>query len=291
MSEASDWPPNLTRRKLDLLDTFCGHAQALNAAAHDGTRAHRTGNIAESGDPFEKNFRELLAGSLPPSFQVSPGYFFDAAWDLSPQQDLMICNVEELVQFPPAKDLQQRYVPLTCTHVIGQLKNTASKDLITKALDQCAKTIETIDAMRQASAQDRLGRPYQEPPISVLAFGKGGNRELVDGLLKNFSRPLPHYLLMLEPGLVYSRRPNPLFFDDPHVSFIDQRNGGRLYACTARDTTPEKQSGAALLWTVFAVLSKINFDRGNNLAMAPLVFHVENQYPIFQATDTTAPSI
>jgi hypothetical protein len=134
MAEEDQWPAHLKRRKLDLLDTFSGHAKALVAAAEDGARVHRTGNIAESGDPFEKGFRSLLEGMLPPSFRVTAGYFFDSNWDLSSQQDLAVCEVNELLQFPPAGDMAQRYVPVTCLHVLGQLKNTASKDLIEGAL-------------------------------------------------------------------------------------------------------------------------------------------------------------
>jgi hypothetical protein len=282
MSEENQWPAHLPRRKLDLLDTFSGHARMLIAAAEDGARAHRTGNITESGDPFEKSFRRLLAGLLPPSFHVAAGYFFDSNWDLSSQQDLAVCEVNELVQFPPAGDMAQRYVPVTCLHVVGQLKNTATKNLIESALKQSADTIETYNAMRQASMHDRLGRPYQEPPLVVLAFGKGSSKELLDGILEKFTRPLPHYVLLLEPGLVYAHRPNEFIFDGSHVSFSDQRHGGLLQACAPQVDEPGNAPGAALLWTVFAILAKLNFAKGNNLAMAPLVHQVENRHPLHQ---------
>ena len=282
MAEENEWPAHLTRRKLDLLDTFCGHAKRLIGAAEDGARTHRTGNIAESGDPFERGFRDLLEGMLPPSFQVTAGYFFDSGWDLSSQQDLAVCELNELLQFPPAADMEQRYVPVTCLRVLGQLKNTASKDLIESALKQSADAIETYNAMRRASLHEGLGRPYQEPPLVVIAFGRGGSREQVDAILKGFTRPLPHYVLLLEPGLVYSHRLNPLIVGTPHVSFLDHRQGGQLYACAPQVEEAQKASGAALLWTVFAILAKLNFAKGNNLAMAPLVYEIENRHQMHQ---------
>lgn len=268
-------------KKLDLLEIFCAHAKHLLAQADAGTRLHRTSNIAESGDPFEGAFRDLLESSLPPSCRIYPGYFFDKDWELSPQQDIMICDANELVQFPPASNIAQRYVPLTCVQAYGQLKNTASAIAVTSALNQCASAIDAQSVMRQRMMADSIGRPYREEPLPFIAFANGGSKELVDAALKNFDGSLPKYILLIEPGLVYSRRRNRVF-DEIQVDFQERTAAGPLFACTPICDSSEKRSGAALLWTIFSILAKLNWDFGNQLAMTHLINDVEQRYPLHE---------
>jgi hypothetical protein len=165
--------PKLCTHQLDIVGQFCSYAEDLLGAVKKGKRTHGTGNIAESGDPFEIEFRKLFSDSLPASIAVWPGYFMDQQLNISNQQDILFCDLRETLQLPPSHEIAQRYVLLPSVHIFGQLKNTASSTLLSSALQQNAKAIAQSREMRR-HFPNQQDLPQE---MSILVFGQGGSAE------------------------------------------------------------------------------------------------------------------
>src|SRR5471032_25328 len=255
-------------RKLPLVKMFCDHASNLVAAAESGADAHGTGNIAESGGPFEKRFLKLFADALSPSVRATSGYFMDKDWTLSKQADFMLCDNSEWLHLPPSPDLAQNYVPLTSLHVFGQLKNSATKALISYALKQVSENLAQAKTMSVLHAEDRLHAEVRGPALSVVVFARGGNPSHVDAALQAMTGPKPTYILLIEKGIIFAG-PHP-HINESYLPFDAYRHNGKLTQCRVAGKSSEA-SGRALLWIFFAILWKINLDHGNNKALGPLV--------------------
>jgi hypothetical protein len=264
-------------RKLPLINMFSGHARALVEAANAGSDTHGTGNIAESGGPFEKRLLKLFRDALPSFVDVASGYFMDKDWTLSSQVDFMLCDSNERLQLPPSPDLQQHYVPFTSLHILGQLKNSATKSNIQSALSQVAQNLKHVAEMRELHKGDRINGRYREQPLSVVVFGKGGSAKEVEDVLKDTEGPKPTYVLLIEKGIIFAR-PRP-HFSEPAIPFDAYRFNGDLVECYFPNAKAD-QAGHALLWVFFALLAKINWDYGNNAAFGPMVHKVADDFPL-----------
>jgi len=248
----------IRRGELDLVGLFEVEALNMLQAVKRGRILHNTKNIRDSGTPLEAAFREFLSKKLPSQFKALQGYLFDVDSHCTPQIDAMIVDASECHEFLTL-DAGSSYVPFTSGLIIFEIKN--STGALTKTLEQVKKTIVSVNDMWQRPGSDN---DHSVDVLSVLFFAQTENstpgeiHSWFSGNSAERIRNLPKYIVLLDKGLIITRRSiihdfsgenpkSPLKFDE-YVS------PGELcvFAPAKHD---EFRSGRTLLWFYFALIS------------------------------------
>lgn len=265
------------QRKLEIDAQFNSHAATLVAAAQAGLFVHHTSNISESGSPLEKGVLNLFSRSLPKTFEVFPGYFFDEELNLSNQCDLLICDHSEVLYLPPTDGLDQKYVPFQCVRVIGQIKNNFDK--LESALDQCATSMAHWEKMVDKDTYaDKSNAPVE--PLAIIIIGKGGNESEARKLLGAPRSHSPAYVLMVEAGLFYVPydsireviKNNPSFAPD----YFRAAQGNNLPFVLVKLDDKSQSSGRLLMRLFFAIIQYV----ANTSVFYDLIDKVEKSFPL-----------
>ena len=269
----------LVLRSLDLPKQFGRKAKAMLLAVEDGRAAHKAGNIKASGAPLEQLFRNLLEESLPSTNKVASGYFYDAASQCSAEVDVLVYEDGEAFRLDPAPQ-EQHYVPYTSVSIMGQVKNSA-KDL-PGAIDQVHGSLKDWHRMRQTARSSGVvsNQPFQDEPLTFIVCGDCSDAELkkLGDKLKQKGKPFVDYILLLNRGLIVAGDLDILVFDPPFIDFMQYRNVNSLHLCKPENSS--EAEGIALLWFYFALVSKLSFDRGNNLRYHAFCRQVATLYPL-----------
>lgn len=194
--------------------------------------------------------------SLPHTFEVAPGYFFNSQLDLSGQVDALLCDRSRVLQLPPGDGLEQRYVPYHSVRAMFQIKNGAQG--LKEAVEQSASAILAWRRMKQGDAELSSFDETPSEPISLVVIGCEGKDEDVREILRASRGPLPALVLLIEKGLLYGND-SPLrhVTDIGTATLFGQKNGASLSLLKplgAADSVP----GRLLMWVFFSVLSHIN---------------------------------
>lgn len=265
--------------ELDLPKQFGRKAKEMLLGIEEGRAAHKAGNIKASGAPFEQQFRNLLAESLPSTNIVASGYFYDAASRCSAEVDVLVYENKEAFRLDPASQ-EQHYVPYTSVSIMGQVKNSA-RDL-PSAIKQVQGSMKVWREMRQAlRAEMTSSEPLQNEPLTFIICGECSDAQLkkLSATLKKTGKPFADYILLLDRGLVIAGDLDILVFDPPIIDFLQYRNVTALHLCKP-DGPLEHPEGVALLWFYFALVSKLNFDCGNNLRYHAFCGQIAKLYPL-----------
>lgn len=267
-------------KQLNLPKQFGSHVEDLIGAVKKGRAAHAAGNIKASGAPLEENFRKILASSLPSTSKVASGYFYDAASNCSAEVDVMIYEDEEAFRLDPAPQ-EQHYVPYTSVSILGQIKNSAS--LLANALKQVQGSINAWDTMKKSlySFGGATSQPFQFEPLTFVVCGTSTDKEVVElkATLQQAGAPYPDYILLLDRGIIVAGRYEMVEHDDPVIDFLQYRNVNSHHLC--RPAGPEEDvKGIALLWLYFALVAKLNLDKGNNLRYQAFCQQIGMLYPL-----------
>lgn len=237
-------------RVLDLHDQFAAHAEGLINAAKAGAKIHASGNIAESGGPFETAFRGLFGYALPTTFLTTAGYFFGHEFELSGQVDFLLCDETDVLKLPPQEGMVTGYVPYRSVKVMGQLKNSIGT--LADALEQSSYALKLWKDMA-----DRYASTSRLEPVAVVVIARGGSDAQVKKVLEKFKGRLPAYILLVEKGLLYGRKPKTtLVLENENMFLGEQGNGGPLVLLES-STSPKSDSGRMLMWLFFAILSHV----------------------------------
>jgi hypothetical protein len=265
---------------LDLPGQFGTHVDDLLSSVKKGRAAHAAGNIKASGEPFEEHFRKILEERLPSTNKVASGYFYDAASNCSAEVDVMIYEAEEAFRLDPAPQ-KQHYVPYTSISILGQVKNSAGE--LAAALEQIQGSIKAWHTMKAKAASLGItgGMPHQFEPLSFVICGTSTAKDVAKlaATLKKGGAPYPDYVILLDRGLIVAGTYDMLEFDDPTIDFLQYTNVNCRHLC--KPTGPDKGiPGIALLWLYFALVSKLNLDKGNNLRYQSFCQQIGKLYPL-----------
>jgi len=270
----------VTMGELDLPNQFGRKAKAMLLAVEEGRAAHKAGNIKASGAPLEQQFRNLLEESLPSTNKVASGYFYDAESQCSAEVDILVYEDGEAFRLDPAPQ-EQHYVPYTSVSIMGQVKNSV-KDL-SSAIDQVQGSLKSWHRMRQTLRSSGVGsnQPFQDEPLTFIVCGDCSDAELkkLSATLKRKGTPFVDYILLLNRGLIVAGDLDILVSDPPFIDFMQYRNVNSLHLCKP-DNSSKSAEGVALLWFYFALVSKLSFDRGNNLRYHAFCRQVATLYPL-----------
>ena|GEM_PF-6162873 len=244
-----------------------------------GRAAHAAGNIKASGAPLEDCLRQLFSDSLPSTNKVASGYFYGASSRVSAEIDLMVYQDREAFRLDPAPQ-DQHYVPYTSVSIVGQIKNSA-RDL-PDAIDQIQKVLKSWHEMRfeMASSGSTLGGPAQERPLTFVVCGECTDADLrkLSATLQRKGRPFVDYILLLDRGAIVAGNFDVMLELDS-IDFLEYRNVSSLHLCKP-DGATENAKGVALLWFYFALVSKLNWDHGNNLRYHAFCRQISAHYPL-----------
>ncbi|TLY49665.1 MAG: hypothetical protein E6K53_12950 [Gammaproteobacteria bacterium] len=270
-------------RYLDLETQFANHAVHLLQSVDGGRAAHGAGNIVEAGAPFEHSFRETLSTALPDTLKVVPGYFFNSGLALSKQVDTLVCDQGDMLQFAPARNLTQRYVPYSCVRVVLQLKNGAS--CLGEALEQSAASMTAWREQQRADSEFVPSGARTKEPLSLVLIGREGSDSQVRKALSEIQGPLPAYVLLLEQGLLYGKDPRlkGIFDEFPDVTFSTQGNDGPLNRMETKGAV--SASGRMLLWFFFAIITHLKSSLPDDRAFKALKSKIERDCPLRYADE------
>jgi len=167
--------------------------------------------------------------------------------------------------------------------IMGQVKNS-SNDL-SGAIDQVQNSMKAWLRMQQGMAQTvpiRHGPPQFEPlTFIVCGESKGLEVQKLENTLLGKGIPYVDYILFLDRGEIVAGNCNLVTMDDPFINFFDYRSKNALHLC--RPDAAEGESvgvGVALLWLYFAMVSKLDLDKGNNLRYHSFCRQIERLYPL-----------
>lgn len=262
---------------INLPNHFEIEVKALLVELEKGRAAHKASNIKASGLPLETAFRSLLACSLPPINMVASGYFYGAGSRCSPEVDVLVYDSDEAFRFDIA-DSAQVYIPNTSVSVIGEIKNSA--DQLYDAIAQVQESYRSWHEMRfeQNGVSIACG-PWQEEPMTFIVCGECSARAYanLDKTLLSAGGPFVDYILFLDRGCIVTGDVAGL--DAPSVDFLQYRQANTLHICKP-DGAPGYEKGIALLWFYFAIVAKLNWDKGNNRRYHAFCRQVARLYPL-----------
>lgn len=266
--------------QLNLPNQFELKAMEMLLAIEQGKSSHRSGNIKSSGAPLEERIRSLLSESLPSTFKVASGYFYGASSQCSPEVDVLIYDDQEAFRLDPAPQ-DQHYVPYTSVSIMGQVKNSA-RDL-PGAIDQVHKTLKAWHEMRKELLEVAIatGQRHQEKPLTFIVCGKSSDQNVskLAATLKSKGGPYVDYILLLDRGLIIAGNYDQVEYDEPTIGFLQHRRVDSLHLCKP-DGPPECFRGVALLWFYFAMVTKLNYDRGTTMRYSQFCSQIEALYPL-----------
>jgi hypothetical protein len=265
--------------ELDLIALFGRKAKAMLLSIEEGRAAHKANNIKASGAPFEEQFRRLLAESLPSTSKVASGYFYGASSRCSGEIDVLVYEDKESFRLDPAPQ-EQHYVPYTSVSILGQIRNSA-RDL-PGAIEQVQQSLRSWHEMNQEMAASRItNTPYQERPLTLIVCGDCDEKHLkkLGGILEEKGSPYADYILLLDRGEVVAGDLDFIEYDKPHIDFLQYRNVNSMHLCKPDGPSNDTQ-GVALLWLYFALVSKLNWDQGNNLRYHAFCRQISALYPL-----------
>ena len=264
---------------LNLPEQFERKAKAMLLAMEEGRAAHRAGNIKASGAPLEEHIRRLLSESLPSTNKVASGYFYGANSRCSAEIDVLVYEDQEAFRLDPTRQ-EQHYVPYTSVSIVGQVKNSA-RDL-PNAIDQVQKTLTAWHEMRSELLGSGYsnGQPYQERPLTFIVCGECPDSSFssLRATLEKKGRPYVDYILFLDRGLIVAGNLDVLV-EFEFIDFFQYRNISSLHLCRP-DGASNYSQGVALLWFYFALVSKLNLDKGNNLRYRVFCNQIAILYPL-----------
>lgn len=252
-------------------------AKSMLIELEKGRAAHKASNIKASGSPLEEAFRSLLSNSLPPNNMVASGYFYGAGSCCSPEVDVLIYDSEEAFRFDIAHS-EQVYVPNTSVSMIGEIKNSA--DQLAKAIAQVQESYKSWHEMRlEQNKINLIGGPWQEAPMTFIVCGECSDRAYTDlgKTLLAAGPPAVDYILLLDRGCIITGDLAGL--DAPVIDFLQYRQATSLHVCKP-DGAPGYEKGIALLWFYFAVVAKLNWDKGNNRRYHAFCRQIASLYPL-----------
>jgi hypothetical protein len=265
---------------LDLPAQFERKAKAMLLKVEEGRAAHAAKNIKASGQPFEDSFRAMLSESLPSTNRVASGYFYGADSACSPEVDVLLYEDREAFRLDPAPQ-DQHYVPYSSVSVIGQVKNSAGE--IDGAIEQAQTCLSAWHEMRKnlVSTGMTTGQPYQEQPLTFVVCGDCADAQLqkIPRILQKRGRPYVDYILLLDRGRIVAGNLDIMVFDDPFIDFLQYRNVSSLHICKP-DGDAKNEKGLALMWFYFALVSKLNFDHGNQLRYHGFCRQISLRHPL-----------
>ncbi|MBB5371327.1 MULTISPECIES: DUF6602 domain-containing protein [unclassified Janthinobacterium] len=266
--------------ELDLPAQFDARVKKMLIAVDQGRLAHKARNIKASGAPLEEAVRSLFSDSLPSNNKVASGYFYSASSRCSAEVDVLIYESEEAFRLDPAPQ-EQHYVPYTSVSAIGQIKNSAGE--LPNAIKQVQESLKAWTEMRNEALRGRANgdRAYRERPLTFIVCGKCTDSDFrkLKTMLKSKGRPYVDYILLLDRGKIVAGNYDLFELNNPVINFFSYRNVSSLHLC-APNGAPDYPQGIALLWIYFAVVSKLNWDKGNMLRYNEFCRHIEIIYPL-----------
>lgn len=263
---------------IDLSVQFETRLNDMLNAVKAGRNTHATGNIKASGAALENAFRKLLIDSLPSANKVTSGYFYGASSLCSNEIDVLVYEDNEAFRLNPIGQ-DQDYVPYTSVSIIGQIKNSL-RDL-TGAISQIQKAIDFWNKMESEAANSRSQTGHvQDRPVTFIVCGESKESDFkkIEKILKEKSLPFVDYILLLDRGEIIAGTNDILVHDPLTIDFWDYRNKNSLYLCRPESETNGKS--ISLLWLYFSLVSKINWDHGNDLRYLYFCRQISTQYPL-----------
>lgn len=265
---------------IDLPRHFTNSANDLYRAVEKGRTIHASGNIKDSGAPLEAEIRNMLSESFPSTNNVASGYFYGASSQCSNQVDVLVYEEHEAFRLSPG-GIDQHYIPYTCVSIMGQVKNS-SRDL-SGAIDQVQTSIKAWHAMRRqmASTFGCSSGPVQFEPLTFIVCGESENSHMskLGDLLREKGAPYVDYIIFIDRGEIVAGVYEMMDMNDSYINFFQYKNKNSLYLCRP-DSNSEDAQGVALLWFYFALITKLNLDKGNNLRYGDFCRQIENIYPL-----------
>lgn len=252
----------------------------MRLAVKKGRAKHEAGNIKDSGKALEDEFRAMLSESLPSTSKVATGYFYDAYSECSNEVDVLIYEAHEAFRLDPSKG-EQAYLPYTSVSIIGQIKHSSRE--LSGAIAQINTSMNTWFSMRQRVSKifGTEPGPLQRKPLTFIVCGESRDCDLekLESTLSADKGRYVDYILFLDRAEIVASASGLFDATDQHINFCQYESRGALHLCSPK-VTDEDPSGIALLWLYFALIDKLNSDKGENLRYSLFCRQIEVLYPL-----------
>lgn len=265
---------------IDLPRQFTNRAQDMCRAVEKGRTMHAAGNIKASGAPLEAEIRKMLSESLPSTNKVATGYFYSASSQCSNEVDVLVYEDHEAFRLAPGPS-EQHYIPYTSVSIMGQVKNSSSD--LPGAIEQVHRSINTWRRMQQEMTRTfgTQHDPAQFDPLTFIVCGESKDADMnkLGNTLVKMGAPYVDYILFLDRAEIVAGNCDFLEMDHPRINFFEYRSKTALHLCKP-DAAAGEPCGVALLWFYFALITKLNLDKGNNLRYHSFCRQIEHLYPL-----------